>query len=62
MDIILCTYKFLGNVVTVMSPEGKPIQINASALNVTGAQNAAGSMMDIYNLEIILNVLQKNCQ
>ena len=31
-----------GNTVTVMSPEGKPIQMNAMALQMAAAQNAAG--------------------
>ena len=33
---------FLGNTVTVMSPEGKPIQVNATALQAAAAQNVAG--------------------
>jgi hypothetical protein len=28
--------------VTVMSPDGKPIQVDASALQAAGAQNAIG--------------------
>ena len=31
-----------GNSVTVMSPEGKPIQVNAAALQSAAAQNATG--------------------
>ena len=33
-----------GNTVTVMSPEGKPIQMNAMALQAAAAQNAAGML------------------
>ena len=36
----------LGGTVTVMSPDGKPIQVSASALQAASAQNAAG-MLDI---------------
>ena len=32
----------LGNTVTVMSPEGTPIQVNTSALQAAAAQNATG--------------------
>ena len=32
----------LGNTVTVMSPDGKPVQINSSALQASAAQNAVG--------------------
>ena len=32
----------VGNTVTVMSPEGKPIQVNAGALQAAAAQNAVG--------------------
>ena len=35
----------LGNTVTVMSPEGKPIQINASSLQTAEAQNAMGMLI-----------------
>ena len=31
-----------GNSVTVMSPEGKPIQVNAAALQSAVAQNTSG--------------------
>ena len=37
-----------GNTVTVMSPEGKPIQMNAMALQAAAAQNAAGMLGRIY--------------
>ena len=33
-----------GNTVTVMSPDGKPIQMNAMALQTAAAQNAAGML------------------
>ena len=32
----------LGNTVTVMSPEGKPIQVNTNSLQAVAAQNAMG--------------------
>ena len=32
----------LGNTVTVMSPDGKPVQIDSSALQAAVAQNAVG--------------------
>ena len=35
---------FSGNVVTVMSPEGQPIQMNAMALQAAAAQNATGML------------------
>ena len=34
----------LGNTVTVMSPEGKPVTVNASALQAAAAQNAVGML------------------
>ena len=34
----------LGNTVTVMSPDGKPIQINANALQAATAQNPMGML------------------
>ena len=40
--IYMRNVNFLGNMVTVMSPEGKPIQVNANALNAAGAQSAVG--------------------
>ena len=39
---------FLGNTVTVMSPEGKPIQVNASALQAAAAQNAIGRLSNFH--------------
>ena len=38
-------HKLTGNTVTVMSPDGKPIQVNASALQAAAAQNALGQGM-----------------
>ena len=32
----------LGGTVTIMSPDGTPVQVNASALQAASAQNAAG--------------------
>ena len=37
----------LGNMITVLSPEGKPIQVNASALQAAGAQNNAVGMINV---------------
>ena len=37
-----------GNTVTVMSPEGKPIQMNAMALQAAADQNAAGMLGRIH--------------
>ena len=34
--------EFIGSTVTVMSPEGKPIQVNPSALQSVAAQAAIG--------------------
>ena len=41
----------LGNTVTIMSPEGKPIEVNASALQAASSQNAVG-MFDKSNAGI----------
>ena len=38
----------LGNTVTVMSPDGKPVIVNASALQAAEAQNAVGRLF-LYN-------------
>ena len=43
-----------------MSPEGKPIQVNASALQAAGAQNIAGRL-EIMQL-IKDNRMTKKCQ
>ena len=45
----------LGNMVTIMSPEGKPIQVNASALQAASAQNTMG-------MSKLLTENDKNCQ
>ena len=45
----------LGNTVTVMSPEGKPIQVNASALQAAAAQNTVGRSL-IYNISIFQRI------
>ena len=34
----------IGNTVTVMSPEGKPIQLNSSVLQAAAAQNTVGRL------------------
>ena len=36
---------FLGNTVTVMSPDGKPIQVNPMALQAAATQNAVAQGM-----------------
>ena len=41
----------LGNTVTVMSPDGKPIQVNANALQAAAAQNPMG-MLKVAKLNI----------
>ena len=33
----------LGDMVTIMSPEGKPIQVAASSLQMGGVQNSTGT-------------------
>ena len=33
--------------VTIMSPEGKPIQVNASALQAAAGQNTMGMLKDM---------------
>ena len=59
INIINSKYVFpelLGNTVTIMSPEGKPIQVNAGALQAAAAQNAAGMLELIKEItEICLN-------
>ena len=56
---------FSGNTVTVMSPDGKPIQINANALQTAAAQTAAGSfsyfhfIREIRNYKRNVNIHQK---
>ena len=44
--------------VTVMSPEGKPIQVDANVLNAAGAQNTIGTI-NIYKPNSSLNVEQE---
>ena len=46
---------FSGNVVTVMSPEGQPIQMNAMALQAAAAQNATG-MLGSFFFKIKFNI------
>ena len=51
--------------VTVMSPEGKPIQVNASALQAAGAQNTIGTLTFwkfdyTYEFSRIVNMLTKS--
>ena len=48
-----------------MSPEGKPIQVNASALQAAGAQNAIGTLTFwklnyTYVFSRIVNMLSKS--
>ena len=46
LDQRLPTNFILGNMVTIMSPEGKPIQVNASALQAAAGQNTMGMLKD----------------
>ena len=46
--------------VTVMSPDGKPIQVNASALQSAGSQNNIG-MIQLGKCHDQIN-LKQNCQ
>ena len=51
--------------VTVISPEGKPIQVNAGALQAAGAQNTIGTLTFSkcnynYVLSRNVNMLTKN--
>ena len=45
--------------VTIMSPEGKPIQVNASALQAASAQNTMGMLKLLTDDE---KKLSMNCQ
>ena len=45
----------LGNSVTVMSPEGKPIQINTAALQSAVAQNTTGILGKQYKRQFIFS-------
>ena len=46
--------EFIGSTVTVMSPEGKPIQVNPSALQSAAAQAAIGRSTKIsQNVELL---------
>ena len=49
-----------GNMVTVMSPDGKPIQVNASALQSAGSQNNIG-MIQLGKCQNQIH-LKQNCQ
>ena len=52
LDLLVKIIKsILGNTVTVMSPEGKPIQVNTSALQAAAAQNAMGRLY-VFKLNI----------
>ena len=55
----------LGNTVTVMSPDGKPVTVNASALQAAAAQNAVGRfpyliILESLNCPRIVIVLQRH--
>ena len=50
----------LGNTVTVMSPDGKPIQVNASSLQAATAQNAMG-MIIIFRIKFF-HKYDQDCQ
>ena len=62
---ILCCYWFkkefkinpnfnhiIGNLVTILSPEGKPIQVDANALQAAGVQNGIGMKESIYKQSV----------
>ena len=46
----------LKQTVTVMSPEGKPIQINANALQASAAQNSVGRCFDINQILFVIYI------
>ena len=51
----------LGNSVTVMSPEGKPIQINTAALQSAVAQNTTGILGKQYKRQFFFSrVVSRN--
>ena len=50
----------VGNTVTVMSPDGKPIHVNAGALQAAAAQNLAGMLGTLKKSN--KNSLIRNCQ
>ena len=54
--------EFIGNTVTVMSPDGKPIQVNASALQAASAQNAVGQGMFTIRKLHEKSIKNKNCE
>ena len=46
-----------------MSPDGKPIQVDANALQAAGVQNGIGMKDSVHKLDIKKNKYQtKNCQ
>ena len=57
LDQRLPTNFILGNMVTIMSPEGKPIQVNASALQAAAGQNAMG-MLKTMSMNIVNRLLR----
>ena len=50
--------QIIGNLVTILSPEGKPIQVDANALQAAGVQNGIG-MNDSMNKQNVLKTKQK---
>ena len=76
MQIVLAAYKYrrsymllsyiliLGNTVTVMSPDGTPIQVNNNALQEAVAQGSTGMSKQIDSeIEIVQKmIIDKNCQ
>ena len=50
--------QIIGNLVTILSPEGKPIQVDANALQAAGVQNGIG-MKDSMNKQNVLKTKQK---
>ena len=55
---VIISYK-IGNSVTVMSPEGIPIQVNAAALQTAALQNTPGMIGIDYSQRIFIMIINK---
>ena len=53
--------QIIGNLVTILSPEGKPIQVDANALQAAGVSNGIG-MNDSIHKMWKTKQKTKNCQ
>ena len=62
--MLLSYILILGNTVTVMSPDGTPIQVNNNALQEAVAQGSTGMSKQIDSeIEIVQKmIIDKNCQ